>query len=218
VALEQTHMASGGAVLPVEAIDAVADVAHDAGIKLHIDGARLAHAVVATGVSAARMARGADSVSLCLSKALGAPVGSLIAGDAAFVESALRVRKRLGGWMRQSGILAAAGLIALDDGPDGGIGTLQAAHDLARAVATRLDAEEGLRSRPEEVDTNLVLCEVDAAVHAGGAAALADALSTHGVGVMALGPGTLRFVTHRDLDPSALASLDDALAAILSPA
>jgi len=217
VALEQTHMASGGCVLPVEAIEAVATVAHDAGIKLHIDGARLAHAVVATGLSAQRIARGADSISLCLSKGLGAPVGSLIAGSDAFIERALRVRKRLGGWMRQSGILAAAGLLALDEGSDGGIGTLAAAHALAKQVAARLDAEEGLRSRPEEVDTNLVLCEVDAAVHVGGAAALADALCARGVGVMALGPGTLRFVTHRDLDQAALERLDEALVAILSP-
>lgn len=218
VALEQTHMAAGGAVLPVESIDAVADVAHEAGIKLHIDGARLAHAVVASGVPAERIVKGADSVSLCLSKGLGAPVGSLIAGSEEFIGRALRVRKRLGGWMRQSGILAAAGLLALDDGPEGGLSCLEATHELARRVAARLDAEEGLGSDPQGVDTNLVLCEVDEAVHVGGAAALAEALGVHGVGVMALGPETLRFVTHRDLDETAFERLDGALTAILSPA
>jgi len=215
VTLEQTHMAAGGRILPLAAIEGVAAVCQERGIKLHVDGARLAHAVVATGISARTYCAQVDSVSLCLSKGLGAPVGSLIAGTDEFIEHALRVRKRLGGWMRQSGILAAAGLLALDDGPEGGLSTLPAAHQLAKLVAQRLDAEEGLRSPVDAVDTNLVLCKVDASRFAGGATALATALGTHGVGVMALGPETLRFVTHRDLDPSALVRLDAALTAIL---
>ena len=217
VTLEQTHMSAGGCVLPLAAIEGVAAVCREHDVKLHIDGARLAHAVVESGIPAATFCAQVDSVSLCLSKGLGAPVGSLIAGSEEFVERAMRVRKRLGGWMRQSGILAAAGLLALDEGPDGGLSTIPAAHRLAKQVAARLDAEEGLRSPVEAVDTNLVLCEVDSSRFAGGATALAEALCAHGVGVMALGPGTLRFVTHRDLDPSALERLDEALTAILLP-
>lgn len=216
IAVEQTHMAAGGAVVPEANLAALRAVADEAGIAVHMDGARLAHAVVASGRPARDFTRHVDSVSLCLSKALGAPVGSLVAGDAAFIERALFLRKRFGGWMRQSGVLAAAALLALDDGPEGGLTTLPAAHALAKAVAARLDAEEGLTCAPDSVETNLVLCAVDDARFPGGAAGLAEALGDHGVGVMALGPGVLRFVTHRDVDTTALDRLDAGLTAILS--
>ena len=217
ITVEQTHMSAGGRVVPEANLAALRAVADETGVRIHMDGARLAHAAVASGRPATDFTRHVDSVSLCLSKALGAPVGSLIAGSAEFAERALFLRKRFGGWMRQSGVLAAAALLALDDGAEGGLATLPAAHALAQDVAARLDREPGLSSPPEEVETNLVLCAVAAEEHPGGAPALAEALGAQGVGVMALGPGTLRFVTHRDLDGRALDRLDTALTAILSP-
>lgn len=221
ITVEQTHMSAGGRVVPEANLAALRAVADEAGLRIHMDGARLAHAAVASARPVTDFTRHVDSVSLCLSKALGAPVGSLIAGSEDFAERATFLRKRFGGWMRQSGVLAAAALLALDDREDeehvGGLATLPAAHALAQQVAARLDGEPGLICPPEEVETNLVLCAVAAEEHPGGAPALADALGAHGVGVMALGPDTLRFVTHRDLDGTALDRLDAALTAILSP-
>lgn len=217
VAVEQTHMAAGGAILPESNLAALRAVCDEAGIRMHMDGARLAHAVVKTGRGAADFTRHVDSVSLCLSKGLGAPVGSLIAGSDEFIERGMFLRKRFGGWMRQSGVLAAAALLALDDGPDGGLTSLAAAHELATQTAERLDREDGLTCPPGEVETNLVICAVDDEKIPGGAAWLVEALGAHGIGVMALGPGTLRLVTHRDLDARALERLDAALTAILSP-
>ena len=217
IAVEQTHMSAGGAVIPAENLAALRAVADQAKLPIHMDGARLAHAAVKSGQPATHFTQYVDSVSLCLSKALGAPVGSLIAGTDEFIQKGMFLRKRFGGWMRQSGILAAEALLALDDGPEGGLSTLTAAHELAQGVAARLDQVAGLSAPPTLVETNLVLCAVDARIHDGGAEGLAKQLGQHGIGVMALGPGTLRFVTHRDLDSSALARLDDALTAILSP-
>ncbi|MFT7553687.1 MAG: threonine aldolase, partial [Rhodothermales bacterium] len=108
IAVEQTHMGSGGSVVPLEHLQKLKALALERGLPLHMDGARLCNAAAASGVSAADFAACTDSVALCLSKGLGAPVGSIVAGDEQFIEAALRVRKRLGGWMRQAGIIAAA--------------------------------------------------------------------------------------------------------------
>jgi threonine aldolase len=114
ITLENTHNMAGGTVYPIELIDEICDEAHRAGIKVHIDGARIFNASTAIGVSAARIAENADSVMFCLSKGLGAPVGSLLAGRGQDIEQARLYRKRLGGGMRQAGVLAAAGLVALE--------------------------------------------------------------------------------------------------------
>jgi len=189
VCLEQTHNYAGGRVLPMEMVSGVSGVARAAGIPVHLDGARLANAVVASGISASEWAKWADSVSLCLSKGLGAPVGSVIAGDENFLQRARLVRKRLGGWMRQAGVLAAAGLIALRDG----VQRLELDHQLAQTVAKRLGAIAGLHADPASVDTNIVMVRVQ---HPNwDAPRLAAALGERGVGVMPMGQN-LRFVTH----------------------
>ncbi|MFT5461268.1 MAG: threonine aldolase, partial [Planctomycetota bacterium] len=157
IAVEQTHMGSGGSVVPLEHLQKLKALALERGLPLHMDGARLGNAVAASGVSAADFASCADSVALCLSKGLGAPVGSIVAGDEQFIEAALRVRKRLGGWMRQAGIIAAAGLMALEEG----VGRLSLDHDLAQELARRLNRFDGLSCPPDGVETNLVIVEVD---------------------------------------------------------
>lgn len=210
VCVEQTHMGSGGRVVPLEALDGVRAVAAERGVPVHMDGARLANAVVASGVPAAEHAARADSVSVCLSKGLGAPVGSVVAGSDDFLAEARVLRKRLGGWMRQSGIVAAAGLIALEEGVE----RLAEDHALARAVAECAAGRPGLACDPADVETNIAIVRVVGGPLDG--PALAAALARHGVGVMALRPDALRFVTHRDVGPEDVRRLERALDAILS--
>jgi threonine aldolase len=182
--LENTHNAAGGAVTPVAEHRALVAAAHDAGLAVHLDGARLWHAAVALGVEPAALTAGADTVSVCLSKGLGAPMGSVVAGSAAFVERAWRLRKMLGGGIRQGGVLGAAGHVALD-----GIDDLAADHANAALLAAGL-AERGWPvSTPE---TNIVL------VTTTGAAAVVAGLAEVGVRAVPFGPG-VRFVTHRDV-------------------
>jgi threonine aldolase len=207
VALEQTHMASGGRVVPLGALAAVADVARAAGVPVHLDGARLANAVVASGVPAERYAEVADSVSMCFSKGLGAPVGSVVAGSAEFLSRARVLRKRFGGWMRQSGILAAAALYALDHNVE----RLADDHALARELAAVLDARRGISCSPEEVETNLVMAEVG---DERGASGIAAALAEHGVLAIPISPRTLRFVTHMDVSSADVERLRGVLEAI----
>ncbi len=206
VCLEQTHMSSGGSVVPMESMAAVKDVCGEAGVPVHLDGARLANAEAASGVSAAAWAATADSVSVCLSKGLGAPVGSLVAGDADFLSRARVVRKRLGGWMRQAGVIAAGGLYALENNRE----RLALDHALAKELATRLDQMEGLSCDPAAIQTNLVIVGV-----ADGAPALAEQLAQRGVKVMALSPNSLRFVTHMDVGPADVDALVRSLEEIL---
>ncbi len=209
VCVEQTHMGSGGRVVPLDALRAVRDVAHAAGVPVHLDGARLAHAVVASGTDAATWAACADTVSLCFSKGLGAPVGSVVAGDAAFLESALRLRKRLGGWMRQSGVLAAPALLALETGVE----RLEQDHALARELAAVLARFDALRVDPDDVETNLVLVRVEHDEL--DARALSARLADEGVLVLPLAPDVLRFVTHLDVGPDDVRRLAAALERVL---
>ena len=209
VCSEQTHMSSGGRVVPLEALQALHQVAYAARVPVHLDGARLANAVLASGVPAREWCATADSVSLCFSKGLGAPVGSVIAGDADFCERALRVRKRLGGWMRQAGILAAAAALALEENVE----RLAEDHALARKLAEKLDAFDDLSCPPERVETNLVLVEVGSSRL--DAAQLGEELAERGVRVLPLGERVLRFVTHMDVGEEDLARLDAALLEIL---
>jgi threonine aldolase len=202
VCMEQTHMSSGGSVVPMASMVAVKELCSESGVPVHLDGARLGNAEAASGVSAAAWAATADSVSVCLSKGLGAPVGSLVAGDADFLLRARVVRKRLGGWMRQAGIIAAGGLYALENNRE----RLGEDHALAKELAARLDRFEGLSCDPSAVQTNLVIVEVSS-----GAPALAEQLGLRGVRVMALSPGTLRFVTHMDVGADDLDALERSL-------
>lgn len=181
---ENTHNAAGGTVTTAGEHAALVAAARAAGLAVHLDGARLWNAAVALGSKPAELASGVDTAMVCLSKGLGAPVGSLVAGTAAFVAEARRLRKMLGGGVRQGGVLAAAGLVALDR-----LDELVHDHDLARALADGL-AELGWKVAPPV--TNMVLAAVDDLP--GTLADLADR------GVLA-GPmaGRLRFVTHRDV-------------------
>jgi threonine aldolase len=207
--VEQTHMGAGGRVVPLEALQGVHHVAHAASIPVHMDGARLANAVAASGISARDWAATAESVSVCLSKGLGAPVGSLIAGDGEFLERARLVRKRLGGWMRQAGMIAAGGLFALTENVE----RLVEDHALARDLARRLDAHAGLHVPEEEVETNLVMVRISHPRF--DAADISEKLGEEGVLVMPLAGDLLRFVTHLDVGPEDVERLDSCLEDIL---
>ena len=152
LALENTHNRCGGRALPVEYVDAAGALAHARGLQLHVDGARLWNAAVALGEPPARVVQAADSVSVCFSKGLGAPVGSVLAGSRAFVRQARRMRKQVGGGMRQAGILAAACLVALDEMVE----RLAEDHANARILAQGLATIDGVLLDPAAVQTNIV--------------------------------------------------------------
>ncbi|WP_019818887.1 threonine aldolase family protein [Saccharomonospora saliphila] len=184
LSLENTHNASGGAVVPPDEHARLVAAAQDAGLRVHLDGARLWNAATALGVPPAALTVGVDTVSACFSKGLGAPVGSVVAGDPEFVDEARRMRHMLGGGVRQGGVLAAAGLIALDRVAD-----LAADHEKARTLAA------GLRELGWDVvepQTNIVLAE-----RADLATTLAS-LDALGIRVLPMA-GKVRFVLHRDL-------------------
>ena len=196
VSLENTHNYAGGAVLPQEHIDAVAQLARRLGLLLHMDGARVFNAQVASGVPVARITRDMDLVSVCLSKGLGAPVGSLVVGSRARLQVCRRLRKALGGGMRQAGVLAAAGLIALEEGPS----LMAHDHRRARAFAVEVSRLPGVRLDPANVQTNIVFVETE-----GDARDAEKRLAAQGVLVFALDPRRVRFVFHRDAGDDALA-------------
>lgn len=195
LALENTW---NGKVLAQAYLDAATDLAHARGLATHLDGARLFNAIVASGTEPARLVRGFDSVSVCFSKGLGAPVGSVLVGPREFIARARRVRKALGGGLRQAGLLAAAALYALDHHVE----RLAEDHALARRLADGLASIPGITVTAP--DTNIVFAEV-----AGGRA---EALLAHLKlrGVLATGLIGLRFVTHLDVDA---AGVDRAIAA-----
>jgi len=196
LAFENTHNVSGGRVFPLDALRAAAEAGREAGLALHLDGARLFNAVVATGIEAARWAEPFDSVTFCLSKGLGAPVGSLVCGSAELVREAHRARKLLGGALRQSGVLAAAGLYALDHHVE------RLADDHARAARLARGLNElGLRVDPAP-ETNMVMFE------APDAARLSAALRERELWINPIGPKRLRAVTHLDVSEN---DIDEAL-------
>jgi threonine aldolase len=199
--LENTHNRCGGGVLPAEEVAALARIAHDRGARVHLDGARVFNAQVALETPAAEIAKACDSVSFCLSKGLGCPVGSLICGTQEFIEEARRNRKLLGGGMRQVGILAAAGLYALEHN----VRRLAEDHANARLLA------EGLRAigpfRTNEPQTNIVMVDLDEGTSDRWAPALADA----GVLATVMSRTRLRMVTNLGVDE---AGIKDALSRI----
>ena len=209
ICLENPSNEGGGSVYPLEVLDAHLALAKQRGIRTHLDGARMWNAVMALGVDGADFTAPFDTVSLCLSKGLGAPVGSLVAGDEAFRERALLVRKRLGGWMRQAGHLAAAGRIALERNVE----RLAEDHALALDLARRLGALEGLSVDLERVQTNIANVVVESAEH--DAASLSAALDERGVAVFPMGERVLRFVTHLDGGPEEVERLEGAAREIL---
>lgn len=203
IALENTHNAAGGTIFPLSEIHAIAALARAQQLKMHLDGARLWNACAATGLAAREYALAFDSVSVCFSKGLGAPVGSAIAGSKSFIEKARRVRKMFGGGMRQAGILAAAALYALQHHRE----RLQEDHAHARRLAENLAGMPGITIDAANVHTNIVMADISASRL--DAAEAVAALRHAGVLVVAFGPRRLRMVTH--LDVSA-AGIDRALA------
>lgn len=199
--LENTHNRCGGEAIPPETIDALAALAHEHGLGVHLDGARVFNAAAALGVPAARIARDADSVSFCLSKGLGCPIGSLVCGSGEFVERARRNRKMLGGGMRQAGIAAAAGLYAFEHN----IERLAVDHENAKHLA------DGLRElevfRPNHPTSNIVVANVLRGELNAWLAAFREA----GVLAVAFGPQRMRLVTHLNISRE---DVDEALARI----
>ncbi|MCS6850639.1 MAG: low-specificity L-threonine aldolase [Gemmataceae bacterium] len=193
VSLENTHNRGGGRIFPLEKIEAIADWAHGHGLVMHLDGARLWNASVATGIPLNVWARPFDSVSVCFSKGLGAPVGSALAGSREFVTRCRRIRKLFGGGMRQAGVLAAAALYALEHH----VTRLADDHRHARLLAEAIADTPGLRLDPPRVETNLIWIEVDPEL--GTARDVAATLKAHGILVHTPGPQTLRMCTHLDV-------------------
>lgn len=196
--VENTHNLAGGRVASPDRLRQLACVAQEHGMLVHCDGARLANAAVALSVPMRELTAPCDTTTLCLSKGLGAPVGSLLAGSHEFVASARRARKAFGGGMRQAGVLAAAGLIALREGPS----LLAADHRRARTLAEGLARLPGLRVDLAAVETNLVFVEVTGFEPQ----ALVDHLRARSVLAAKSGPSRLRFVTHRDVGDDGVAS------------
>lgn len=207
VSLENTH--NRGRVWPIDRLHAVIDAAHDLGLRAHVDGARIWNASVASGQPVRAILANADSVSACFSKGLGAPVGSALASDAATIRRARRFRKMLGGAMRQSGVLAAAALHALDHHVD----RLAEDHANARYLAERLAQIPGVHAEPDRVETNLVYFKSDPS--RGPAPQLCRALAAEGVLVLDEGPHTIRAVTHLDVSRGQVERAADVLTRVL---
>lgn len=210
VCIENTHNRHGGTCCTPEDIAAVAAVAHEAGVPVHLDGARLFNAAVALKRPAEDFARHVDSVTFCVSKGLGAPVGSIVCGSAEFVDRARRWRKMLGGGMRQVGILAAAGIVALERMVD----RLADDHVNARRLAEGLAALPGLRIDLTTVQTNIVILRVERGPAA--TAELVKGCAARKVRVHATGPGTIRCVTHKDVDADDISRALDAFRELTS--
>jgi len=204
--IENTHNRGGGTVWKPEVFaDAVA-AARAVGLLVHLDGARLFNAEVAAGVPASTWARQTDSTTVCFSKGLGAPVGSVLAGSSAFIAEARRLRKRLGGGMRQAGFLAAACLYALDHH----VARLAEDHENARVLARRLAEIPGVRIELDRVETNMVYADLPV-----DAPAFVTRLRAAGLRVNSVGPHTIRLVCHLDVDRAACERAADVLRASL---
>ena len=207
ITLENTHNMGGGTITPPDVFNEVCERAHDAGLPVHLDGARVFNAAVALGMDVAKLTAKADTVMFCLSKGLGAPVGSLLVGSAELMDRARIYRKALGGGMRQAGILGAAGLIALERGPQ----KLAEDHANAKFLAAGLSQIPGFRIDPATVETNIVMCETPGLAMT--AYELAAKLRTRGVLASGYGPQLIRFVTHLDVSREQCAEALDVIAA-----
>jgi threonine aldolase len=195
VCLENTHNRGGGTIYPIETIRDIRDLTQKHRVPLHLDGARLLNASVAMGVPATEITQYFDTATLCLSKGLGAPVGSLLAGSAAFVKRANRFRKMFGGGMRQAGIIAAAGIYALEHNVE----RLAEDHHHAKLLAERLSQAKGVRLDPKHVETNILFIELDLEAAHLDAYALMAGMRERGVIANASSPTTMRLVTHLDV-------------------
>jgi threonine aldolase len=198
VCVENSHNYGGGSVYPLRTLAAIHEAAAAAGVPVHMDGARLFNAAVSLGVPAAEIARHAESVMFCFSKGLSAPVGSVLCGSRALIDQALRVRRVVGGGMRQAGVLAAAALLALREMVD----RLAEDHRRARRLASGLAELGGFLIDPADVETNILVCRLE-----GGPGACADLvqfLKSRQVLISQLTRETIRMVTHRHIDDEAV--------------
>jgi len=193
ICLENTHNRGGGAIYPLEKVRQISNLVNSKGLTLHLDGARLWNASIATGIKPGEYAQWADSVSVCLSKGLGAPVGSLVAGSKAFIDRAHRFRKMFGGGMRQAGIIAAAGIYALDHHME----RLDEDHRNANRLARALKEIKGVSIHPEHVETNIILFDITQTGLS--APQLAEKMKAEGVLIHAVNRNQIRLVTHLDV-------------------
>jgi threonine aldolase len=193
VCLENTHNMAGGVLYPTATVEDICDRAHAINLRVHLDGARVFNAAVALGDSVARMTRGCDSVMFCLSKGLGAPVGSMVVGSRAFIEKARVYRKMFGGGMRQAGVIAAASLVALRKSPS----RLHIDHENAQFLAEGLAKIPPLKIDPAKGQTNIVIC--DCSQTGKTAVELCEELYAHGVWAQDTALHSVRFVTHCDV-------------------
>ena len=209
IAIENSHNLAGGSVMTSARTEEICQNAHALKLPVHLDGARIFNAATALGETVAKLARPADSVMFCLSKGLGAPVGSMLLGKREFIDEARVIRKMLGGGMRQAGVLAAAGLIALEESPK----RLHEDHENARRLADGLAEMPGVRIDPEKVVTNIIIFDVAET----GLSADAICAELGKRGVLAAGFGTsIRMVTHYDVSADDIEAALEALRAILN--
>jgi threonine aldolase len=202
--LENTHNRCGGAVLTAEYTDEVCNLVHAHGLKVHLDGARIFNAAIATGVPADLLVKNVDSVSFCLSKGLSAPVGSLLCGNGGFIERARKFRKMLGGGMRQAGIIAAAGIVALQTMVD----RLRQDHDNARRLARGMALIKGILLAQDDIPTNIVMFKLSSGLYV---EEFIEGLGKAGVKVGSRDGNLFRAVTHRMVSS---ADIDEALVRI----
>lgn len=216
VCIENTHNRHGGTCCTPEEIGAIAAVAHGATVPVHLDGARLFNAVVALRRDAREFTRDVDSVTFCVSKGLGAPVGSVVCGSRGFISRARRVRKMVGGGMRQAGVIAAAGVVALETMVD----RLAEDHANARRLAEGIAKLPGLRVDLAGVQTNIVIFGVERPGGPGSAQTATNEIvagcAARKVKVHAIGPTSIRCVTHKDVDAEDIEHALDALREITS--
>jgi threonine aldolase len=206
IEIENTHNIAGGRVYPQDTIDEICDEAHALSVPVHMDGARVFNASAASGLPVSRIVQKVDTVMFCLSKALGAPVGSMLAGSRALIDKARLLRKRLGGGMRQAGVLAAPALIALEESPK----VLPADHANARLVAGRLAAMEGIKVFP--VETNIVIFDVSATGRH--PREISKQLREQGVLMNGVNERLMRAVTHYDVTAAQCGEAMDRLEAV----
>ncbi len=193
IELENTHNLGGGTVYPQAQFDEICEQAHERGLRVHLDGARIFNAATATGRPASELCRQADTVMFCLSKGLGAPAGSMLAGTKELIDKGRLYRKRLGGGMRQVGVLAAAGLIALEEMPK----RLGEDHANAKLLAQGLAATPGIQAWPEKTQTNIVVFDVSGTGLTG--EQISSSLQDRGVLINPIDRRRMRAVTHYDV-------------------
>ncbi|MBO0359651.1 aminotransferase class I/II-fold pyridoxal phosphate-dependent enzyme [Hymenobacter sp. BT186] len=205
ISLENTHNRGGGSCYALSELEAIAEVSRRHGIPLHLDGARIFNALVATGQQATEYGRLFDTISVCLSKGLGAPVGSVLLGSKAFIQKTKRIRKVMGGGMRQAGYLAAAGLYALENN----VNRLADDHRRARQLGEQL-AQQSYVAEVLPVETNLVIFRLKPEMPA---EKFLAQLEEQGIKASSFGPQMIRFVTHLDVDDEMITRIEDALSA-----